>query len=42
MAVGRTAPRNSPAAVLTVAMYFGALRLNLTTFFRYTAISSSS
>jgi len=26
------------AAVLTVAMYFGALRLNLTTFFRYTAI----
>ncbi|MGG7101491.1 iron uptake transporter permease EfeU [Rhodococcus sp. 24CO] len=26
------------AAILTVAMYFGALRLNLTTFFRYTAI----
>ncbi|MDI9917069.1 iron uptake transporter permease EfeU [Rhodococcus sp. IEGM 1379] len=26
------------AAVLTVALYFGALRLNLTTFFRYTAI----
>lgn len=26
------------AAIATVAMYFGALRLNLTTFFRYTAL----